>query len=83
MTPASLLSDLRRRGLSARAESGRLVLAPASLLTDDLRAAVRRHKAALLALLYEEADPFGWGGPPPPWVLWGGSDTPAINGAVP
>ena len=83
MTPASLLAALRRRGLSARAESGRLVLAPASLLSDDLRAAVREHKAGLLALLYEEADPFGWGGPPPPWVLWGSSATPRRNGAVP
>ena len=83
MTPASLLADLRERGVSVRADRGKVVLAPASLLTDDLRAAIRKHKAALLALLYEEADPFGWGGPPPPWLLWGGSDAPARNGAVP
>ena len=50
----TVLADLRGRGLKLTAEGARLIVeaAPASLLTEELRATIRAHK---LAILYELA----------------------------
>lgn len=69
MTPSSLLWDLLSDGFTLQVTAGKLVIQPASKLTDALRAAVREHKAALVALLGGE----GAGGPfaaEPPRLGW-------------
>lgn len=67
MTPDALLDALERRGL-ALADDGRggLRVAPAGLLTPADRAALRRHKAALLSLLArrDALDELAWRAPP-------------------
>lgn len=50
MSPLLLLADLRRAGLSLRAEGDRLFLAPADRI-GPLAIVVKAHKAELLALL--------------------------------
>ncbi len=45
-----LLIDLADRGIEAAVVAGRLVLTPASALTDADRAAIRRHRADLVIL---------------------------------
>jgi TubC N-terminal docking domain len=78
MEPATLLSDLTRRGCRLRAEGGRLLVTPLSpgSLTDADRAALRAHKPALLALLSAPAPaPCGcvvW----PDGCIWGRQDCP-------
>ena len=51
MDARELLTDLAGAGLSVTAEDDRLVIRPASRLTDDMRAALREAKPELLALL--------------------------------
>jgi hypothetical protein len=67
--PAALLADLRARGFALVPSKGVLKVSPASALTPDDRAALTRHRGALLALLEGEADPFA--DLPPPRLLWG------------
>lgn len=54
MTAAELLRDLRGRGFQIDAAGGRLLVSPASLLTDHQRGQIKLHVCALLALA--EAD---------------------------
>ena len=56
MGARELLSDLAGAGVSVIAEGDRLVIRPASKLTDPMRAALRDAKPELLALLRGEAD---------------------------
>ncbi|HHY94540.1 MAG TPA: hypothetical protein GX513_05965 [Firmicutes bacterium] len=52
MTPSDLLAGLKGRGITLQPEGDALrYSAPKGAMTDDLRAAIREHKAALLALL--------------------------------
>ncbi len=51
MGARELLHDLAGAGLSVTAEGDRLVIRPASKLTDDMRSALRQAKSELLALL--------------------------------
>jgi hypothetical protein len=51
MTPAPLLRSLASRGVTLRAEGGKLVAAPREALTDADRAWLREHKDALLRIL--------------------------------
>lgn len=44
-------APLRSQGFDITAKDGRLIVAPASRLTDDLRAYIHQHKAAILAEL--------------------------------
>jgi len=50
-TAATLIADLRARGLVIEAVSDRLKITPPGVLTDADRAALRAHKAELLTLL--------------------------------
>lgn len=54
MGARDLLADLGGAGFTVSAEAGRLVIRPASKLTDDARAAVRESRPVLLALLAGE-----------------------------
>ena len=54
MGARDLLSSLAGAGLSVTAEAGRLVIWPASKLTDDMREALRAAKPQLLALPAED-----------------------------
>jgi hypothetical protein len=47
----ALLGELRRCGLSIRAQDSRLVVSPASQLPSKLQSAIAAHKTAILALL--------------------------------
>ena len=52
--PADFLADLGRLGVQVWADNGQLrYRAPAHTLTDDLRAEITRHRAALIALLQD------------------------------
>jgi hypothetical protein len=51
MAPIDLLTNLTRRGLRVRHEAGNLHVGPRELLTDELRAQLRRHKLAMIELL--------------------------------
>lgn len=51
MTAADLLTTLRSRGLTVVADGDALKVGPRNRLTDELRAAIRAHKPALLAEL--------------------------------
>ncbi len=53
----SLLAELRRAGLTVTAEGGRLRVGPSHLLADELRAAIREHRAGLVRILAAEAAP--------------------------
>jgi hypothetical protein len=50
-----ILLRLAKLGVTARADRGRLHLHPASAIPPDLMAALRKHKAAVLALLADTA----------------------------
>ena len=52
-----LLADLADVGVTVTAEAGRLVICPASKLTDPMRAALREAKPELLALLAPTSAP--------------------------
>jgi len=56
MSPASLLAELRRRGLTLAARSGQLRVGPAGLLGPELRACVKEYRTALIALVVSEAE---------------------------
>ncbi len=49
MPASALLTDLTRAGFTIQADGGRLVVGPASKLTDETRQVIRLHKAELLA----------------------------------
>lgn len=56
MSAISLITDLEARGVEIHARNGELLLdGPANVLTDDIVADLREHKAELLAAL--QADP--------------------------
>jgi hypothetical protein len=57
-SPADLLADLSRRGITVRPVVGRLGVSPTSTLSDEDRAAIREHRAGLLALLTPVAEPW-------------------------
>jgi len=61
MGARELLADLAGAGLSVIADGDRLVIRPASKLTDDMRAALRDVKREVLALLAPERQPDGLG----------------------
>lgn len=54
MGARDLLNDLARAGLTLSSDGASVVVSPASLLTDDIRARVRDAKPELLALLSED-----------------------------
>lgn len=55
MTAPALLAELRQRGVTVRADGGKLrFVAPRGTLTDELRQAIQRNRASLLALLAAE-----------------------------
>ena len=54
-----LLLSLASAGLSVTAEAGRLMIRPASKLTDEMREALRAAKPELLALLSDDQAPVG------------------------
>jgi TubC N-terminal docking domain len=56
VTAADLLADLARQGFTLAPEGEDLRVRPASRLAEDLREAVRQHKAELLALLRGRED---------------------------
>ncbi len=56
MQPSLLLETLNRRGIRLIAEGAVLAAEPASALSDNDRAAIRRHKPELLRLLSGERD---------------------------
>ena len=58
MTAADLLRHVRGAGFTLDVADGKLLVTPASLLTDDLRAALRTHKGGLLELLAAEHEAF-------------------------
>lgn len=51
------LHTLHGQGFEIANEGGRLVVSPASRLTDEIRALIRQHKAEWLALLSAHAEP--------------------------
>jgi hypothetical protein len=59
MSAVVLLQTLHAQGYTVTASADGLQVGPAARLTDELRAAIRTHKPALLALL---------AGPPDQWV---------------
>ena len=65
MGARDLLRDLAGAGFSVTADGERLLIRPASMLTDDLRAVLRQAKPELLALLKDPAQrplaPAWWG----------------------
>lgn len=55
MTAAVLLADLRSRGIEVITDGRRLGIRPAGVVTAAERAALRRHKAEVLAMLADPA----------------------------
>ncbi len=53
--PSLLVEKLKAGGFTLTAEGGRLRVAPAGRLTDELREAIRQRRAALLSLVANEA----------------------------
>ncbi len=51
MVAEVLIDQLHSQGLTISADGDRLLVAPSSGLTDDLRAAIRQHKSELLEVL--------------------------------
>ena len=67
MNAVELLDELGSRGITVTADGDRLkVDAPKGTLTDDLRAELKRHKTALLALLV--VPPASTESPDPKWA---------------
>ena len=56
MSGRDLLHDLLAAGFTLDLADGKLLVTPASKLTDELRAALRASKPELMALLMEPAD---------------------------
>ena len=57
MAASSLLAELRAAGFTLAADGSRLRVAPADSLTDELRAAIREHRAGLVRILAAETAP--------------------------
>jgi hypothetical protein len=57
MNAFELLQDFRSRGVLLEVQAGKLRFAPRDAVTPELRDALREHKADLLLLLAEPADP--------------------------
>jgi hypothetical protein len=53
----SLLAEMRSAGLTIAVDGGRLRVGPAGLLTDELRASIREHRAGLISILAAETAP--------------------------
>lgn len=53
MGAVDLLAHLQGAGFALRAEAGKLVVTPASALTDEARLSIRQHRDALIAALTE------------------------------
>jgi tubulysin polyketide synthase-like protein len=54
MTAPAFIESFAARGFSFLADGGKLIVSPASALTDEDRQAIREHKAELLDLLADE-----------------------------
>ena len=81
MTAVELLEDTRKRGILLSADGGDLVIdAPAGMVTDELRAALREHKMGLLAAVAVVTAP-DWNTLPDglTGTLFGDDDLEAIN----
>jgi len=69
--PSLLAAELKAAGFTLTAEGGRLRVAPAGLLTDELREAIRQHRDDLFSLVQNQApqtapaDGIGIGSTPP------------------
>ena len=60
MLAEDILTFLRRNGATVRVDAGKIwVSAPDGVLTDELRAEIRRQKPELLAIIQEEGQPIG------------------------
>ena len=57
MGAPDLLQALRAQGFTLRAEDGRVMVAPAERITDELRAVIRANKAELLTALGAGSSP--------------------------
>lgn len=57
--PSLLVEELRSGGFALTAEGSRLRVAPADMLTDELRQRIREHRAALVSILAAESAPGG------------------------
>ena len=57
LAAASLLAELKAAGFTLTAEGSRLRVAPADSLTDELRQAIREHRAGIVRILAAEAAP--------------------------
>lgn len=68
MLAPPLISILTAGGFGIRLDGERLVVHPASDLTDSLRAMIREHKPALVGYLRQMQDPAN--DPAPPRRLW-------------
>ena len=55
--PSLLVEKLMAAGFTLTADGPRLRVAPADLLTDELRAGIREHKAGLISILAAESAP--------------------------
>jgi hypothetical protein len=71
MTPVDLLDLLKHAGFAVRLDAGKLLVNPASRLTDDERQALREHREGLIAVLSGEAAPaLAVGTPTGPKARW-------------
>jgi hypothetical protein len=60
MASGTVLRTLQERGLAVAADGDALVVGPMELITNDMRAAIRRHKAEILAELMQERASAHW-----------------------
>lgn len=67
----TVLRDLTRRGFRLRVDGDRLLIAPASRLTDEDRLRVRQHREAIVAMLRGEKAPPPWRGIDARQPAWG------------
>ncbi|MHB1322330.1 MAG: TubC N-terminal docking domain-related protein [Acidithiobacillus ferrivorans] len=57
MAASSILAELKAAGFALTAEGSRLRVAPADMLTDELRQRIREHRTALMSILAAESAP--------------------------
>ena len=57
MAASSLLAELKAAGFTLSAEGSRLRVAPADMLTDELRQRIREHRAGIMSILAAESPP--------------------------
>ena len=55
MRSAQIVQDLRRRGFRLRVDNGRLMVAPASQLTEEDRRLIREYRDAIIVVLEGES----------------------------